>query len=88
VALAAAWIVTGPLEAVVTATGGAVGIVCAVASVKLRVVVNGAPTPVLLSMIFTVKVEAPGVVGVPLSTPVLAFNDNPGGSVPAEMLKV
>jgi hypothetical protein len=36
----------------------------------------------------TVKVEEPGVVGIPDNTPVVAFNARPGGSAPADTVKV
>ena len=40
------------------------------------------------STTFSVKLYVPGVVAVPLITPVLAFNDKPGGNEPAETLQV
>ena len=43
------------------------------------------PTPLLAR---TVKVNVPAVVGVPDSTPVVAFNVNPLGSVPLATAKV
>jgi len=35
------------------------------------------------SVALMVKLKAPAWVGVPLSTPVLGFNDRPAGSTPA-----
>ena len=49
--------------------------------VYVRVVANGAPVPVLLSVLCTVKVKDPATVGVPLRTPV-APSDKPVGSAP------
>jgi hypothetical protein len=37
---------------------------------------------VLLSLAVIVKVEVPETVGVPLSTPVVVFSDNPDGTLP------
>jgi hypothetical protein len=36
----------------------------------------------------TVKVDEPAVVGVPDNTPVVVFNDRPGGRAPADTAKV
>ncbi|CAJ0822895.1 hypothetical protein LMG18101_05255 [Ralstonia flaminis] len=44
----------------------------------------GAPVPVLLSVARTVKVLEPSAVGVPETTPVLAFRLRPAGSVPLD----
>jgi len=40
------------------------------------------------SVTFTVKFEVPWAVGVPLMTPVAAFNVKPAGRAPPEMLQV
>jgi hypothetical protein len=40
------------------------------------------------SVTFTVKVEFPVVVGVPLTTPVAEFSVRPAGSEPADTKKV
>ncbi len=42
----------------------------------------GAPTPVLLSVAVTVKLNVPNAVGVPLKTPLAAML-NPCGTLPA-----
>ena len=47
--------------------------------------VSSVPTPLLA---VTVKVLAPGVVGVPETTPVAEFSTSPPGSAPAVMVKV
>ena len=44
------------------------------------------PVESAASIAFIVKLNAPAVVGVPLITPVEAFNVNPAGNAPAETL--
>jgi hypothetical protein len=41
-----------------------------------------------LSVTFTVNVEVPAVVGVPVTAPLEAFSDSPAGKVPEAMLQV
>ncbi len=55
-----------------------------IASTGLMVTANAlVALAVALSVTRAVKLYVPAVVGVPLSTPLAAFNPSPGGSVPA-----
>ncbi|MNM92911.1 hypothetical protein D3C81_1052630 [compost metagenome] len=47
------------------------------------VALNGAPTPVLLSLARRLKLKLPATVGVPDSTPVAVFRLRPAGRLPA-----
>ncbi len=45
--------------------------------------VKGAFVPVLLSVLFTVKLNVPAALAVPLKTPVAPFKVSPVGNAPA-----